>query len=88
MSDREEFEKWWNSVSNETYTEDEKQAAKAGWQAALESRDKQAPIVWARPQDIRATMIAVKGERAEVAPDKEPGFTVPLYLRHDATIDL
>ena len=39
----------------------------------------QMPVVWARPDDIRATMIATIGERAEVAPDKEPGFTVPLY---------
>ena len=42
--------------------------------------EQQVPIVWARPEDIRKTMIAVIGERAEVAPDKEPGFTVPLYL--------
>lgn len=48
----------------------------------------QVPIAWAQPKDIRAAMIATVGERAEVAPDKEPGFTVPLYLRHDATIDL
>lgn len=44
-----------------------------------------APIVWARPEDIRKTMIAVIGERAEVAPDREPGFTVPLYLHPAVT---
>ena len=40
----------------------------------------QVPIAWARPTDINAAMIATRGERAEIAPDMEPGFTVPLYL--------
>ena len=43
-----------------------------------------APIVWARPTDINAAMIATRGERAEIAPDMEPGFTVPLYLHPPA----
>jgi|GEM_PF-5223921 len=46
---------------------------------ALQLMGRELPIVWARPEDIRATMIASVGERAEVAPDMEPGFTVPLY---------
>jgi len=37
------------------------------------------PLVWMRPEDAARTMIAIECERAEVAPDKEPGFTVPLY---------
>ena len=31
-----------------------------------------------------AAMIATRGERAEIAPDMEPGFTVPLYLHPPA----
>jgi hypothetical protein len=35
--------------------------------------------VWIKPDDLRKAMIAVAGERAEVAPEKEGDFTVPLY---------
>ena len=37
------------------------------------------PFAWMRPEDAARTMIAAEGERAEVAPDKEHGFSVPLY---------
>lgn len=37
------------------------------------------PLVWISEVNLKRAMVAVKGERAEVAPDKEDGFTVPLY---------
>jgi hypothetical protein len=45
------------------------------------------PFAWMRPEDAARTMIAVEGERAEVAPDKEHGFTVPLYRCHQPVVD-
>jgi hypothetical protein len=39
------------------------------------------PAVWIRSDDLARAMIASEGERAEVAPDKEGDFDVPLYTR-------
>jgi hypothetical protein len=56
----------------------------AAWQAAqaqAQAVNQQLPAVWIRSDDLARAMIASEGERAEVAPDKEDGFDVPLY-RH------
>jgi hypothetical protein len=45
------------------------------------------PFAWMRPEDAARTMIAVEGERAEVAPDKEHGFSVPLYRCQQPAVD-
>ena len=37
------------------------------------------PFVWMRSEDAARVIIATDGERAEVAPDREYGFDVPLY---------
>lgn len=45
------------------------------------------PAVWIRPGDLNRSMIAVQGERAEVAPLREGEFTEPLYSQPLKTTD-
>ena len=49
--------------------------------------NQQLPFVWMRSEDADRSMIASEGERAEVAPDKEDGFDIPLYTRPQPAVD-